>query len=297
MLTAWVAVSLTFFALRLGGGDPTDSLMAQNLVTPEQLTALRASLGLDQPLLVQYAAFLAGLLQFDLGVSLFNGRPVLTVIAEQLGPTLQLAAAAFFIALVLGLTLGILSAWSRSRLAADGARLVSGAATALPVALTGILAILMVSVTPLGRLPGLGPGLARGLLLPALVLGFASAGAIARVVHTELSRSRAEPYMSAAAARGIQHGPRRLWHALRPALPLVISLCALQAAYLFAGTVVTEMVFSRPGLGRLLVSSILQGDYPVAQGLVVLAALIYTLSQVIADLLALLVDPRLRGSS
>jgi len=297
VLTAFVAVTLTFFALRLGGGDPTDSLMAQNLVTPEQLAAVRATLGLDQPLIVQYASFLAGLLRFDLGVSLFNSRPVVTVIAEQLGPTLRLASAGLLIAIVLGLALGILSAWSRNRLAADGARWVSSLATGLPVALTGILVILLFSATPLGRLPGPGLGWTRGLLLPALVLGFASAGAIARAVNTELSRSRAEPYMSAAAARGVRHGPRLLWHALRPALPLVISLCALQAAYLFAGTVVTETVFSRPGIGRLLVSSILQGDYPVAQGLVVLAALIYTLSQVMADLLALLVDPRLRGSS
>lgn len=297
MLTAFVAVTLTFFALRLGGGDPTDSLMAQNLATSEQLSAIRASLGLDQPLIVQYAAFLAGLLRLDLGVSLFNGRPVLTVIAEQLVPTLQLATAGLLTAIVLGLGLGVLSAWSRNRLAADGARWVSNLATGLPVALTGILAILLFSVTPLGRLPGMSLGWTRGLLLPALVLGFASAGAIARAVNTELTRSRSEPYMSAAAARGLQHGPRLLWHALRPALPLVISLCALQAAFLFAGTVVTETVFSRPGIGRLLVSSILQRDYPVAQGLVVLAALIYTLSQVVADSLALLVDPRLRGGS
>ena len=297
MLTAFVAVSLTFFALRLGAGDPTDSLMAQNLVTPGQLAALRASLGLDQPLLVQYASFVAGLARLDLGVSLFTGRPVVRVIAEQLGPTLQLAAAGLMAAIVIGLALGILSAWSRNRLAADGARMVSGLATGLPVALTGILALLLLSATPLGRLPGLGAGLTRGLLLPALVLGFASAGAIARAVHTELTRSRTEPYMTAAAARGIQDSPRLLWHALRPALPLVISLVALQAAFLCAGTVVTETVFSRPGIGRLLVSSILQGDYPVAQGLVVLAALIYTLSQVIADLLALAVDPRLRGGT
>ena len=289
-LTAFVAVSLTFFALRLGGGDPADSLMAQSLVTPEQLTALRTSLGLDQPLLVQYAAFLAGLLRFDLGVSLYNGRPVVTVIAEQLGPTLQLAAAGLLIAIVFGFALGILAAWSRSRATADGARLVSGLATGLPVALTGILAILFFSF-----LPDAGMQAARGLFLPAMVLGFASSGAIARVVNSELLRSRTEPYMTAAAARGIHRSPRLLWHALRPALPLVISLCALQAAFLFAGTVVTETVFSRPGIGRLLVSSILQGDYPVAQGLVVLAALIYTLSQVIADLLAVGVDPRLRS--
>ncbi|MCJ7512737.1 MAG: ABC transporter permease [Anaerolineales bacterium] len=295
-MTAFVAVTLTFFALRLGGGDPAANLMAQNLVSPEHLAAVRAALGLDQPLWVQYSSFLAGLVRGDLGVSLFNRRAVTTVIAEQLVPTLQLASASLLIAILLGLGLGILSAWSNNTLASRGAQLVGGLATGLPVALIGILAILLFSLTPLAALPGGGIQATRGLLLPALVLGFAFAGAIARVVNTELRRSRAEPYMSAAAARGIGRSPRLLWHALRPALPLVISLCALQAAHLFAGTVVIETVFSRPGVGRLLVSSILQGDYPVAQGLVVLAAVIYTLSHMAADLLALVADPRLRSS-
>jgi ABC-type dipeptide/oligopeptide/nickel transport system permease component len=100
--------------------------------------------------------------------------------------------------------------------------------------------------------------------------------------------------MLAARARGLRRGPRLLWHALRPALPPVVSLIAIEAAFLFGGTVVTETVFSRPGLGRLLVGSILQGDFPVAQGLVVLSALVYTLSHVVADTLGLVLDPRLR---
>jgi glutathione transport system permease protein len=109
-----------------------------------------------------------------------------------------------------------------------------------------------------------------------------------------MQETMASPFMLAARARGIRHGPRLTWHALRPALAPVISLIAVEAAFLFGGTVVTETVFSRPGLGRLLVSSILQGDFPVAQGLVVLSALIYTVSHVGADVLSMLLDPRLR---
>ncbi len=296
LLTAFAAVTLTFFALRLGGGDPTASLLSQNLASAEQLAAIRSSLGLDRPLLLQYASFLTGLVRGDLGVSIFTGRPVTAVILEQLWPTLQLASMGLVIGIALGLGLGIIAAWSKQRAASQAAQIVGGLATGLPVAFTGILAILIFSQLPFRSigLEGLQPF--RGLMLPALVLGFASAGAIARVVHTELSQSQSEPYYAAATARGIRRGPRLLWHALRPALPLVISLCALQAAHLFAGTVVTETVFSRPGIGRLLVTSILQGDYAVAQGLVVLAALLYTVSHVVADVLAVVVDPRLRGS-
>jgi ABC-type dipeptide/oligopeptide/nickel transport system permease component len=130
--------------------------------------------------------------------------------------------------------------------------------------------------------------------MPALVLGFATAGAIARVARASLDESIEAPYMLAARARGIRQSMRLLWHALRPALPPVVSLSALEAAFLFSGTVVTETVFSRPGLGRLLVSSILQGDYPVALGLVALAAIFYTASLVTGDLIAMALDPRLR---
>jgi ABC-type dipeptide/oligopeptide/nickel transport system permease component len=169
-------------------------------------------------------------------------------------------------------------------------------ATALPVAFTGILALLLVVGLPAGTASG-GWAPIRRLALPVLVLGYASSGAIARVVQAGLSESLIRPYMLAARARGLRPRIRLLWHALRPALPPAVSLSALEAAYLFGGTVVTETVFSRPGLGRLLVSSILQGDFPIAQGLVVLAAIVYAASHFAADALAMTIDPRLRGQS
>jgi ABC-type dipeptide/oligopeptide/nickel transport system permease component len=134
------------------------------------------------------------------------------------------------------------------------------------------------------------------LLLPALALGIASSGALARVIQSGLEDNRDAPYLLAARARGVRHGPRLVWHALRPVLPLAISFLALEAALLLGGTVVTETVFARPGLGRLLVSSILIGDFPVVQGLVLLAAVIYTLTHVVADSLSAIIDPRLRAS-
>ncbi|MEW6567834.1 MAG: ABC transporter permease [Chloroflexota bacterium] len=293
LATAWAAVSLTFFALRIGGGDPVASLLAQGLATPAQAQALRYQLGLDQPLLTQYLRFLGDLVRGRLGVSLYTSQPVGVVVAEQLPPTAQLASLGLMLAVAFGLTLGVTAACRERGLIGRASDGLAGLATALPVAFTGILAIL---VSGLMRDILAPPAwtVARRLLLPALVLGFASSGAIARVVQFGLRESLRAPYVLAARARGLPPGPRLLWHALRPVLPPAVSLSALEAAYLFGGTVVTETVFSRPGLGRLLVGSILQGDYPVAQGIVVLAALVYTATQVLADAAAVLLDPRLR---
>ncbi len=294
LLTAWSAASLTFFALRIGVGDPVDSLLSQGLATPEQAQALRHNLGFDLPLLQQYLRYLLQLLRGDLGTSLYTARPVGTVIAEQFSSTIQLALGAFVFAILLALLLGILSAWREDTRSGWFASTIAGLATALPVAFTGVIAILALSfvipLLPSGELTG---WLQRNFL-PVLVLGFASAGGIARVVQAGLRETIDTPYVMAARARGIGEIRLLLIHALQPALPPVVSMSALQAAFLLTGTVVTETVFARPGLGRLLVSSILQGDYPVAQGIVVLAAILYTSTGLIADLVSLALDPRMR---
>lgn len=297
LLTAWVTVTFTFFALRIVAGDPLASLLSQGLVTPDQVEQIRISLGLNQPLHTQYIQFLTSLMRGDLGNSLYTKRSVSQIIFEQLPATIELALTALLIALILGVILGTIAAWRRGSFSATLAENLSGLATALPVAFTGILAILI--VTWVLRAYWMNDLLfqLKDLILPASVLGFASAGAIARVVQSGLEESLQMPYMLAARARGISKGLRFFWHALRPALPPVISLTALQAAFLFSGTVVTETVFSRPGLGRLLISSILQGDYPIAQGIVILAALLYTTSHHLADILALMIDPRLENKS
>ncbi len=288
LLTAVAAVTLTFFALRLAAGDPVASLLSQGLTSPEQAEALRRSLGYHLPLLQQYLHFLSNLARGDLGVSLYSGQSVSAIIGSQLASTLQLTALSLAIALPLGILLGSVSSWKTAPAAQRTATTLSGLATSLPVATTGIISLLIV-----GFLAG---GQARGvqLWLPALVLGFAASGPFARAVHSGLESSLNSPYILAAKARGLRRGRRIYWHALRPALPAAIALIALEAAFLFAGAVVTETVFSRPGLGRTLVRSILQADFPVAQGIVALAALLYVGSQVVADGLGWMLDPRLR---
>jgi len=293
LLTAWVAVTFTFFALRIAAGDPLASLLSQGLITPEQVDQIRIQLGLDQPLLNQYLQFLLSLLRGDLGKSLYTKRPVSQILIEQLPSTIELALSALLIALLLGVFIGTIAAWKRGSLSGTLAESLSGLSTALPVAFTGILAILLMTRILRGLPWNIQISQIKELILPAAVLGFASAGAIARVVQSGLEESIQQPYMLAARARGLSKGLHLFWHALRPVLPPVISLTALQAAFLFGGTVVTETVFSRPGLGRLLISSILQGDFPIAQGIVILAAVLYTFSYHLADILAMMIDPRL----
>lgn len=296
LLTAWTAVSLAFFALRLSAGDPVASLLSQGLASSEQAALLRTRLGLDAPLFLQYLRFLAGLLRGDLGNSLYSGRSVAAVIGDQLPATLQLAGSGFLIALLLGLGLGILAAFQHGRLLGRLAETAASAALALPVTVTGVLAILLSTSTGRQLFQGASLLWLNRLLLPALVLGFASCGPIARITQSGLRESLHAPYFMAARARGIGRGWPRLKHALRPALPALIAIAGLQAGFLLAGTVVTETVFSRPGMGRLLVSAILQGDFAVAQGVVVLAAIFFTLTQLSADLLAMGADPRLRSA-
>jgi ABC-type dipeptide/oligopeptide/nickel transport system permease component len=297
VLTAWVAVSLTFFALRIAIGDPVASLLSQGLATPEQAQAIRVSLGLDRPLVMQYLQFLGGLFKGDFGLSLYTSQPVSQIILRQLPATAALALSGLIFGILIGFLLGILAAWWKDHWWGRLASSTAGFSTSLTVAFIGILALFLVSSVGNDSFRGWDLFGYSGLLIPALVLGITTAGPIGKVIEAGMLDSIEAAYFQAAIARGYQHNIRLLWHALRPALPPVVSLSALEAAYLFSGTVITETVFSRPGLGRLLLRSILEGDFPIAQGLVVLAAIFYTLSHLAADVLAMLLDPRLREAA
>ena len=287
-LTAFAALTLTFFILRLIGTDPVDSLLAQGLTSAEQAESVRQELGLDQPLLTQYVEYLSGLLRGDFGISLYTQRPVLQTILEQFRWTVELALTGLVIGILSGLAMGVTAAWWENRFIGSFAATLASLLTALPVAFTGILALWFTRDLGISG---------SKIVMPASVLGLSISGAIARLVYSNLLESLHGPYILAAQARGIQRSFRLLWHALRPILPALVSLIALEAAFLFAGTVVTETVFSRPGLGRLMVRAILDGDYQITQGLVALAALFYTASHIIADWLALMFDPRLRETA
>ena len=284
----WAAVTLVFIALRLTPGAPTETLYAEALIPPEQVAANRAALGLDRPLLEQYAAFVGQLARGQFGASIFTGRSVVITISEMLGPTAQLASTGLALGLLFGLALGLIAA--TTRLGGRAAQFAIALSQALPVAWTGLLILWL--GTGLLRLSS---ALLVSLALPALVLAIAVAGPIAQITRASLSASQNAPYLLAARARGIPEGWPVMRHALRASVVPIVNMAALQAAFLFGGTVITETVFARPGLGRLLVDSLLRKDFPVVQGIVLVVAGLYLAFNLAADLAAAALDPRLRA--
>ena len=293
----WAAATLSFFAIHLAPGDPATLQLAQSGASAEAIAERQAALGLDDPLHVQYARQLTGLLRGDLGRSWHSNQPVNQIIGEALPPTLILTLAATSAALVTGLTLGTVAALARHRrrwawLDTSSMMLALGGLST-PVAFTGLVAILIFSLT-LKWLPATGTGDLRHLLLPALVLGWAGSGSLARLTRSRLLDVMDKPFIVAARARGIPE-PRLLGlHTARVAIPDVLTMLALQVGFLLGGTVITESVFARQGLGRVAVDAVLTQDLPVVQGIVLLAALFYTLSNLAADSGHVWLDPRLR---
>lgn len=292
-LVLWLAVTLAFVAMQLTPGDPAQALLAASGATQEQVDERRAQLGLDAPLPVQYGRYLLDLAHGDLGRSWLHNRPVGQMIREQLGSTVALALAGTAVGVVLGLALGIAAAVRRSTWLDTLATAVAVLGLSTPTYWSGILAILLFSLH-LRWLPATGEGGLRHLLLPALVLGFALAGSIARLVRARLVEVMEEPFVLAARARGIP-GWRVVWiHVLRLALPSAVTVVALQLGFLLSGAVVTESVFSRRGLGRLAVEAILWQDLPVIRGVVVVGAIAYVAANLAADVVHVWLDPRLQ---
>lgn len=292
LVVLWAAATLAFLGGHLAPGDPAAALLAPG-APPEEVAARRHALGLDQPLPVQYASFLAGLIRGDLGRSWFSGQSVSSALAEALGSTATLAVAALAVAVVLGIGLGISGAIGRRTWLEGASLLVATFSLSAPVYWTGILGIAIFSVR-LGWLPATGAGGLRYLILPAGVLGLASAGAIARLVYAQLVAALQAPYIVTARAKGLPWGQVVLGHALHNALIPTVTVIGLQFGFLLGGAVVTETVFSRPGLGRLVVQAVLQKDLPVVQGAVILGAALYTLINLLTDLSYAWLDPRLR---
>jgi ABC-type dipeptide/oligopeptide/nickel transport system permease component len=289
----WLAATLAFFALQLAPGDPAQALLAASGATPEQVAERRAQLGLDDPLLTQYTRFLFDLLRGNLGVSWLHGRPVARMILEQPPPTLELAVAAIAIAVGLGLALGTLAAIRRDTWLDTAATAISVVSLSTPTYWSGLLAILLFSLH-LRWLPATGAGGLRHLTLPALVLGFALSGSIARLVQARVAEVLEQPFVLAARARGLPAWRVLAGHVLRAALAPALTVIALQFGFLLGGAVITESVFARAGLGKLAVQAILWRDLPVVRGIVVFAALVYVLVNLIADMAQVWLDPRLR---
>jgi peptide/nickel transport system permease protein len=283
---------LVFLLLHLVPGDPVE-LMLGDSARPADRAALRQALGLDRPLTAQLADWLGGLARLDLGDSLFSRRPVTELLAERVPATLELAAAALLLALLLALPLGVLAARHQGRSLDRGAMAFSLLGVSIPNFWLGPLLILLFSLG-LGWTPVSGREGPASLVLPALTLGASLAAVLARMVRGSLLEVLGEDYIRTARAKGLGEG-RVLWrHALGNAWLPVLTLLGLQLGALLGGAVITETVFDWPGLGSLLVEAIQRRDYPVVQGCVLLVSLTYVGVNTLTDLVYGWVDPRIR---
>ncbi len=295
VLVLWGVVTLTFFAIRLLPGDPATMLISQGGGSAEDIADLREQLGLDEPLPIQYLKFLGELVQGDLGTSLVSHRPVTDAIGEQLPHTLALATSATLLSVVLGISMGVLAATHYGSWIDQLCITLAILGVSLPILLSGLLFILLFSLV-LGWLPATGQGGWRHLVMPSLVLSLASTGTIARLVRTQMLEVLPADYITVARAKGVIERVILWRHALRNALIPVITIIGLQFGALLGGTVVTESLFSRRGLGRLVVDAISWKDYPLVQGVVILGAAIYVVVNFLVDLSYGLLDPRIRRS-
>jgi len=291
---------ITFALLRVTPGDPA-AVLAGEHATPENVERIRQQLGLDRPLHVQLWRWFGRLLQGDLGDSLFTGYKVTTLIRQRLEPTLSLAVLAEIIAIALALPMGILAAWKANSWVDRAVMVFAVLGFSIPVFWLGFNLIWLFSVTldllpPAGYTPlsqGVWPWL-RSLILPAVTLGLIFSALIARMTRASMLEILREDYIRTARAKGLAEKVVLLRHALRNAAVPIVTIIGLGFAALVTGVVVTETVFALPGLGRLIVDSMLRRDYPVIQGAILLAASAYVVINLIVDLTYAYFDPRIR---
>jgi peptide/nickel transport system permease protein len=289
--TVFGVVTLIFFLQRLTG-DPT-YLLVPETATQADIDAMRAALGFDRPLIVQYLAFLKQIASFDLGRSVIQNIPVWDIIASRLPYTLQLAGGALLVACGLGIPVGIVLALYRDHPASRLLASVVLAAQSMPTFWSGIILIMIFAVT-LGWLPPSSTGGIEHLIMPSLALGLLSMATFARITRTALLDELSKDYVRTARSRGVPMGRLLRRHLARNASIPVITVAALEISNLLAGAVIVETVFAWPGLGQVTVQSILARDFLVVQGIVILGALVTVGLNLAADLLYSAVDPRIR---
>jgi peptide/nickel transport system permease protein/oligopeptide transport system permease protein len=283
---------IIFAMVRLAPGDPA-MLLAGEFADAATVERIRERFGLNLPVHEQFIRFLGGVAQGDLGRSTRTNRPVIADLADYFPNTLELALAATLTALVIGVGAGILSALKPNSWLDAGVMMVSLIGVSMPVFWFGLLAILYFSVD-LGWFPVAGRGTAAHLVLPAITLGVSSMAVIARMTRSSMLEVLGQDFVRTARAKGAPQRSVVFRHALRNALVPVITIGGLEFGALLAGAVITETVFTWPGIGRLLVQSILSRDYPVVQGAVLLIAVSFIIVNLLVDLVYGFIDPRIR---
>jgi len=293
LLTLWAAVTLVFLAIYIVPGDPAEAALSQSTASQDVIEQRREALGLDAPIYVQYVRYLSGLVRADLGVSWSAGQPVSLMIRQQIGPTARLALASMVVAVVAGVALGVAASLGEGRWLGAVCHGLTGLLLSVPVMFSGTVAIWIGAVV-LGILPATGQGTLAQLVMPALVVGLNVAAGISRTVEAGIGQVRHEPFVLLAKAKGLNAWQTGIRHARRVGMRPTLDVVALQFGFLLGGAVVTEIVFARQGLGRLLLFAVLDKDLPVVQGIVVLSAVVYGVLNLLADIGKAWLDPRIR---
>ena len=289
-----------FSLLHLAPGDPA-AIIAGDNATEANIARIRASLGLDRPLLEQFGKWTWATLQGDLGVSMFSNVPVTQLVEQRMGPTFSLAFTTMLVAVVIAITLGVLAAWKSGSLLDRAVMGLAVTGFSVPVFVVGYIMVYFIALqwrwlpvqgyTPMSE--GLWPWL-RHLILPSFALGLAYVALIARITRASMLEVLAEDYIRTASAKGVATMPMLLRHALKNAAVPIITVIGIGVALLISGVVITESVFNIPGIGRLVVDAISRRDYPIIQGVMIIFAAIYVLINLVIDISYSFLDPRIR---
>jgi len=296
---ALVVVTVVFLIVRVTG-DPA-TILAGDMASPEVVASLRAQLGLDQPLAVQYLKWLGDVAQGDLGRSIVSGQPVAALIGERIESTLLLSLSALVFTVLLAVPMGVMAAWRHNTLVDRAVMVFSVIGFSLPSFVVGYLLILGFAMW-LGWLPVQGYvsihddawRSIRHLVLPTLTLAIFYMSLIARVTRASVLEVLNEDFVRTARAKGVP--PMRILshHVLRNAAVPIVTVIGIGLAFLISGVVITESVFNLPGVGRLTIDAVLSRDYPVVQGVILFFAFVYIMVNLLIDLLYVLIDPRIR---
>lgn len=294
LITMWLVVTFAFVVLRVTG-DPIETMLGDQ-ADPVVVEHYRKLYGLDKPVYEQYLRYFVGVARGDFGISIADDRPVVSVIAEALPATLQLALTALAVALVLGVPLGIVAALNRNKPVDRFVMAFSVLGFSIPNFFLAILLILVFSMW-LRVLPSSGIGTAWHLVMPAITLGTAIAGSLARFTRSSMLEVLNKHYMRTAAAKGVPRNRRILLHALPNAAIPLLTVLGFKLGDLVAGAIITETVFAWPGVGRLLISSVTRRDLAVVQGVLIWAAFTMVVANLMVDLLYGWIDPRVRAAT
>ena len=300
LFVMWLVATVVFFGLRAIPGGPIRAMLGPE-ATPEAVEALRTDLGLDQPLYIQYVDWFTGLFVGDLGTSITTGQEITVLLSAAVPRTFSIAIVGVAVGLLLAIPAGIVSATRKHEPADYVATVAAFLGLSMPAFFIGILLAIVFGVQ-LGWLPiygytpveeGAGPWF-RSILLPGIAVGLPYAAIVMRMMRSSLLETMNEPYMTTARAKGVDSRVRLYKHAMQNALIPVITVAGIQVALILVGSVTVEIVFGINGIGRMLVDSILDRNYPVTQAVILLVAAIMVFTNLAVDILYTFIDPRIR---